>query len=143
MIHNIKTGSLQATEVEWLQKIMVQTMQEHGIQDVLKRADILTVSVFLANEGLKYNDQNLFDESNMDKLLDKILQIKRNLQAVGFNKIIDDIIKNIENINDEFISYYDNLSNVFNYCNTPIKTLELDFNTQIKNTINSLEGLKI
>ena len=41
---------------------MLETLREQGMEDVLKYADILTVSALLATEAIKNNDEEMFEQ---------------------------------------------------------------------------------
>lgn len=56
---------------------MLETLREQGMEDVLKYADILTVSALLATEALANNDERMFEQSNIGKLLDKLTSITK------------------------------------------------------------------
>ena len=83
---------------------MVETLREQGMEDVLKYADILTVSALLATEALKNNNEEMFEQSNIGKLLDKLTSItkndaadmKRNTPKSRINEKIDSIISYLE-----------------------------------------------
>ncbi|WP_455721835.1 dynamin family protein [Agathobacter sp.] len=94
---------------------MLETLREQGMEDVLKYADILTVSALLATEAVKNNDEIMFEQSNMGKLLEKLTsitkndaaEIKKNTPKSRINEMIDSIIKDLENVSAGINNYCD------------------------------------
>lgn len=92
---------------------MLETLREQGMEDVLKYADILTVSALLATEAIDNNDDEMFEQSNIGKLLDKLISItqndaadiKRNTPKGRVNEMIDGITKNLSNVSEEILRY--------------------------------------
>ena len=88
------------------EEYMLKTLQEQGMEDVLKYADILTVSVKLANEALDSGNEEMFEQSNMDKLLSILVQItqneaaemKKNTPKNRINEMLDSIIKDLREV---------------------------------------------
>lgn len=81
---------------------MLETLNEEGLEEILKYSNILTISTKLACEALRKNDDNLFKASNMDKFLDVISEITKNEAAKlklntpkdRVNKLLDDLLGN-------------------------------------------------
>lgn len=96
---------------------MLQTLQEQGMEDVLKYADILTVSAMLAVEALANNDETMFEHSNIGKLLDKLTNItindaadiKRNTPRSRINEMIDGIIVDLQKEAGQISDYCANI----------------------------------
>lgn len=94
---------------------MLETLQEQGMEDVLKYADILTVSALLATEAIKNNDEAMFEQSNVGKLLEKLTsitkndaaEIKKNTPKSRINEMIDSIIVDLHSVSDEIDKYCD------------------------------------
>lgn len=92
---------------------MLETLREQGMEDVLKYADILTVSALLATEAIKKNDEMMFEQSNMGKLLERLTSITKNDAAIikkntpksRINEMIDSIIFDLSQVQDEIIKY--------------------------------------
>lgn len=92
---------------------MLETLREQGMEDVLKYADILTVSALLATEAIKNNDEEMFEQSNIGKLLEKLTsitkndaaEIKRNTPKSRINEMIDSIIVDLSSASSEIIKY--------------------------------------
>lgn len=88
---------------------MLETLREQGLEDVLKYADILTVSAYLAVEAIKNQDENMFEQSNMGVLLDKLTEItkndaadiKRNTPKGRINEMIDGIITDLTTMEEQ------------------------------------------
>lgn len=133
-----------------METYMVETMEKNGIQDILKLADILTVSVFLANEGLKNKDQSLFDQSNMGIFLNKLVEItkndsaemKRKTPSTRINKTIDDIIKNLETVETELDSYFGELDKSSEELKQKkehiVQNVRFDVNLKVSNKLTEL-----
>jgi hypothetical protein len=91
------------------EKYMVDTLREQGMEDVLKYADILTVSSQLAVEAIQKNDEVMFEQSNIGKLLDKLTgitkneaaDIKRNTPKNRINEMIDSIVIDLNTVANE------------------------------------------
>jgi hypothetical protein len=85
------------------EQYMLDTLREQCMEDVLKYADILTVSALLATEAIKSNDEAMFEQSNMGKLLEKLTQItqndaaemKHNTPKNRINEMIESIITDL------------------------------------------------
>ncbi|MCI5726963.1 MAG: dynamin family protein [Clostridium sp.] len=92
---------------------MIETLREQGMEDVLKYADILTVSALLATEALANNNEEMFEQSNIGKLLDKLTSItkndaadmKRNTPKSRINEMIDSIICDLNTVSNEVAKY--------------------------------------
>lgn len=90
------------------EEYMLTTLQEQGMEDVLKYANILTVSTKLANEALAAGDEEMFEQSNMGKLLSILVDItqndaaemKRNTPKSRINEMIDSIISDLQLVNE-------------------------------------------
>lgn len=88
---------------------MLETLREQGMEDVLKYADILTVSAYLATEAIKTGNEEMFQQSNMGLLLDKLTEITKNDAAemkkqtpkTRINEMIDSIICDLENMQNQ------------------------------------------
>lgn len=88
------------------EQYMLDTLREQGMQDVLKYAEILTVSALLATEAISSNNEEMFIQSNMGKLLEKLTEItkneaaeiKRNTPKNRINEMIDSIISDLDNM---------------------------------------------
>ena len=98
------------------EQYMKNSLREEGMEDVLKYADILTVSALLAKEALANNDEVMFEQSNIGLLLDKLTSItkndaadmKRNTPKNRINEMIDSIVQDLETVSTE----------IFNYCSS-------------------------
>lgn len=85
---------------------MLETLMNQGMGDVLKYADILTVSAYLAAEAIRTNDETMFEQSNMGLLLEKLTEItqndaaeiKKNTPKSRINEMIDGVITNLTNM---------------------------------------------
>ena len=94
---------------------MLETLREQGMEDVLKYADILTVSALLATEAIKNNDEEMFEQSNMGKLFERLTsitkndaaEIKRNTPKSRINEMIDSIIVDLNTVSGEINKYCD------------------------------------
>lgn len=92
---------------------MIETLREQGMEDVLKYADVLTVSALLATEALANNDEVMFEQSNIGKLLDKLINItknnaadmKRNTPKSRINEMIDSIVLDLSKVSEEIEKY--------------------------------------
>lgn len=88
---------------------MIESIRAKGLDNITKYAEILTVSAKLANEAIEDNNELMFEQSNMGKLLDALNNItkneasimKRNTPKHRVNKMIDDIIKNLQESSHE------------------------------------------
>lgn len=97
------------------EKYMMETLREQGMEDVLRYADILTVSALLASEAIKNNDAEMFEQSNIGKLLEKLTsitrndaaEIKRNTPKIRINEMIDSIITDLQSVSKEVNKYCD------------------------------------
>lgn len=97
------------------EKYMMETLREQGMEDVLRYADILTVSALLASEAIKNNDAEMFEQSNIGKLLEKLTsitrndaaEIKRNTPKSRINEMIDSIITDLQSVSKEVNKYCD------------------------------------
>lgn len=98
---------------------MLETLREQGMEDVLKYADILTVSALLASEALNGKDELRFEQSNMGKLLGKLTSItqndaadmKRNTPKSRINEMIDSIMTDLSNVSAEIEKYCSGIEN--------------------------------
>lgn len=94
------------------EEYMRETLREQGLEEVLKYADILTVSAYLATEAIKTNDEEMFGQSNMGLLLDKLTEItqndaaeiKKNTPRTRINEMIDSIVYDLENMQNQITS---------------------------------------
>ena len=92
---------------------MIETLREQGMEDVLKYADVLTVSALLATEALANSNEEMFEQSNIGKLLDKLTSITKNDAAdmkritpkSRINEMIDSIISDLGNVSNEVAKY--------------------------------------
>lgn len=99
------------------EEYMIDTMKKNGISDILKLADVLSVSAFLANEGIKTGGEDLFRQSNMGIFLDKLIEITKNDAADmkrknptnRMNKMISDIVNHLEAVIEELHKYFQEL----------------------------------
>lgn len=90
------------------EQYMLDTLREQCMEDVLKYADILTVSALLATEAIKSNDEAMFEQSNMGKLLEKLTQItqndaaemKHNTPKNRINEMIESIITDLNKMSE-------------------------------------------
>lgn len=88
---------------------MLETLREQGMEDVLKYADILTVSALLATEAIKNNDEHMFEQSNIGKLYDILTSITQNDAAEikkatpknRINEMIDSIVLDLTILSEE------------------------------------------
>jgi len=86
-----------------MEQYILDTLRKDGMEDVLKYADILTVSALLATEAIKNKDEKMFVQSNMGKLLEKLTEITRNEAAdikkktpkTRINEMISVVSKNL------------------------------------------------
>ena len=83
-----------------MEKYICDTLDEQGIS-MDKSREVLTISTKLALEGLKRNDEEMFDASNLKCFLEVLVSITKNEAAklklatpsVRINAMIDEIIK--------------------------------------------------
>lgn len=88
---------------------MLETLREQGMEDVIKYADILTVSALLATEAIKNNDEHMFEQSNIGKLYDILTSITQNDAAEikkatpknRINEMIDSIVLDLTTLSEE------------------------------------------
>lgn len=90
------------------------TLREQGMEDVLKytKMEILTVSALLAAEALESKDEEMFAQSNMDKLLAKLTEItkndaaemKKNTPKSRINEMLDSIIRDLTHVGSQVTS---------------------------------------
>ena len=88
------------------ERYMLDTLREQGMEDVLKYADILTVSALLATEAIEKQDEEMFEQSNMGILLQKLTDItknnaasiKRNTPKSRINELLDSIIYDLTTV---------------------------------------------
>lgn len=88
---------------------MLETLREQGMENVLKYADILTVSALLATEAIKNNDEHMFEQSNIGKLYDILTSITQNDAAEikkatpknRINEMIDSIVLDLTTLSEE------------------------------------------
>ncbi len=93
------------------EEYMIETLKEQNMEDVLKLADILTISTLLANEALEYDDEEMFEQSNMGVLLDKLVAITQNEAAEikkktprnRINEMINSIIQDLESVDRSIV----------------------------------------
>ncbi len=91
------------------EQYMLDTLREQGMEDVLKYADILTVSALLATEALKSGNEQMFEQSNMGLLLEKLTditkneaaQIKKNTPRGRMNEMLDNLIRNLNEVSSQ------------------------------------------
>lgn len=91
------------------EQYMLDTLWEQGLESCLKYADILTVSALLATEAIKNEDEEMFEQSNMGKLLDKLTDITKNDAAEmkkktprnRINEMVDGIVSDLETIREQ------------------------------------------
>lgn len=91
------------------EEYMIETLREQGMEDVLKYADILTVSAYLATEAINTNNEEMFQQSNMGLLLDKLTEITQNDAAemkkqtpkARINEMIDSIIADLQKMQEQ------------------------------------------
>lgn len=91
------------------EKYMLDTLCEQGMEDVLKYAEILTVSAKLANDAIEENDEEMFVKSNMGLLFKKLTEITKNDAAemkkttpkTRVNEMIDSIVLDLEHIKEQ------------------------------------------
>lgn len=91
------------------EEYMLNTLREQGMEDVLKYADILTVSALLATKAIEKEDESLFEQSNMGEFLDKLTNItkneaasiKKNTPKRRINGMIDSIIEDLTKVKNE------------------------------------------
>lgn len=92
---------------------MRETLREQGMEDVLKYADILTVSAYLATEAIKSGNELMFEQSNIGLLLNKLTDItkneaatfKRNTPKSRVNEMINSVIADLENTQTKISDY--------------------------------------
>ena len=93
-----------------------ETLDKNGIH-MDRGTELLTVSVKLAHDGLKSNDESMFDGSNMKRFLEVLVSITQNEAAklklatpsVRINAMIDDIIKKMREANDKLSEHMKSL----------------------------------
>lgn len=93
------------------EQYMLDTLREQGMEDVLKYADVLTVSALLAVEALQSKDEEMFEQSNIGKLLEKLTDItkneaadiKRNTPKSRINEMIDSIVSDLGEVKNQII----------------------------------------
>lgn len=92
---------------------MKETLREQNMEDVLRYADILTVSALLASEALANGDETMFEQSNMGKLLERLTSITKNEAAdmkrgtpkSRINELIDSMITDLSGVAREIETY--------------------------------------
>lgn len=95
------------------EQYMLDSLRAEGMEDVLKYADILTVSALLAKEALVNGDEKMFEQSNIGILLDKLTNItkneaadmKRNTPKNRINEMIDSIVQDLQTVSEEIVKY--------------------------------------
>lgn len=88
-------------------------LKKYNMEDVLKYADILSVSAMLAKEAIYSGDETMFDQSNIGILLDKLTSItkneaadiKRSTPKNRINTMIDGVICDLKTIAEEISRY--------------------------------------
>lgn len=98
---------------------MKETLKENGISEILNLAELMHVSVLLANEGVKDKNPSLMKESNMNTFLEKLISItkndaadmKRKTPMQRLNKTIHDIINQLSTVESEISDYFKELDN--------------------------------
>ncbi len=127
-----------------VEKYMLETIKENNLQKVLDLSEILTISAKLADEAVKKNDDKLYEESNLDKLFKKLIDITCNKAAKmklttpkdRLNKMITNIIGNDKTFNS--LSFLK--QNINELCTGFIsgkkdnEKLKLDITEKIRNT---------
>ncbi|MFC4803614.1 dynamin family protein [Filifactor villosus] len=91
------------------EEYMLTSLREQGMEDVLQYADVLTVSALLATEAIEHNDQEMFEASNMGKLLSKLVEITKNDASEmkkktprdRVNAMINSVIESLEQMHSE------------------------------------------
>jgi len=92
---------------------ILDTLGKQGMKDVLKYSSILTVSALLATEALETSDEKMFEDSNIGKLLDKLVEITKNNAADikrktpknRVNATLNNIIKELNKMDKEINDY--------------------------------------
>lgn len=110
---------------------MYETLNEHNISNILNNRSILTVSSKLAKEAIKNNDVKLYNESNMQLLLDLLIeittndaaQLKMNNPKQRINKLITQLISN------------DDKGNI------SLNTIKIGFNERIEGLLKNKQEL--
>lgn len=125
------------------EEYMLETLREQGMEDVLKYADILTVSALLATEAIKNNDEVMFEQSNIGQLLERLTSItkndaadiKRNTPKSRINEMIDSIIVDLNSVSEEINRYCAaievNKQNLSERKDWMIETIRASMNTKI------------
>lgn len=115
-----------------VEEYMYETLIEHNISKILNNRSILTVSSKLAKEAIKNNDINKYDDSNMQLLLDLLIditsneaaQLKMNNPKQRINKLISQLINDDDN--------EDNLS---------LNNIKIEFNEKIESLLKNKQEL--
>ena len=77
-----------------MEDYICNTLIESGINDFNRGREILTISTKLALEGLKTNDEGMFDASNMKQFFDALISAAKTKtsRTWSINATIDDVI---------------------------------------------------
>lgn len=134
-----------------MEEYMLSTMKEEGIEDILKLADLLTVSVFLANEALVHGDESLFADSNMGLFLKKLeditkneaAEMKRKTPATRVNKMIDDILEKLSQTELSTKEYFSKLESNGEELKQReellLQNLKVDVNQKVKKLLEKMK----
>lgn len=100
-----------------VENYMNETICELGLKDLLKHSELLSISAYLGVQAITYNDEQLFLDSNMHLVLEKLVKItkkdaadmKRKTPAGRINAMIDDINKKLSLVEPSINRYFDKL----------------------------------
>lgn len=106
---------------------MYETLAENNITEILNNKSILTVSAKLAKEAIKDNDFDKYKSSNMQELLDLLVditinesaQLKLNTPKQRINSLIDELTTD----NYDLLKHEISLNNVKNAFDQEIKSI--------------------
>lgn len=129
---------------------MVETLEENGISEILDLAEIMSVSAFLANEAILTGNETLMAQSNMNIFLEKLIDITKNESAdmkrktpmQRMNKTIQDIIKQLNEVEGEIETYFSELDGTSEGLKqreqVVLQTVKSDVNQKVKEKIREL-----
>lgn len=135
-----------------MEEYMLETISENGLDDLLKHSEILTVSSLLAKTGFEEDNQQLFDDSNIGLLLDKLSSItkteaaefKRKTPSTRINELILNINKKLENlevgIKDYFVGMSENKKELNGKKEMIIERAKADVNSKVLMHVNAMKS---
>lgn len=100
-----------------VENYMNEEIYNLGLGALLKHSELLSISAYLGVQAIKYNDEQMFSDSNIHFLLEKLIKItktdaadmKRKTPAGRINTMIDDINKKLSLVEPAINQYFDKL----------------------------------